>query len=231
MNTDAAKTSRTRLVRLLIALAVIVAGSLFVSGRVGDIDLDAARSQLRSTGAVGMVLFLAAFALLQPLHVSGHLFSFTAVLVWGQPSGFLLTYLGSCLASVSAFAFARHLAHGYVQEKLPARFRDLDARIERSGFRTVVLLRALLWGTPAVGFALGASRIPGRTHHLASAVGVLPQVLMSTLLASGLAEAIDRGEVHLLDVALGFIALGLVVVVAYLLGRRIRGPRAIEPPR
>jgi len=167
-----------------------------------------------------MAAYLLAFALRQPLRVSGHLFSLTAVLVWGQPEGFALTWLGSTLSTISAFVFARYMAHDYVQAKLPDRLRHLDERMDRSGFRTVLVLRAIFWGTPAVGFAFGASRVRGRVHHAASALGILPPVAVSTVVASGLSGAIERGELHPLAMVLAFVGLGALVLVAYLLGRR-----------
>lgn len=217
--------------KLVVGVLLGVAGAYFVAGPLNDLKLSEAGDALREMGPLGIALFLGTFALVQPLGVSSHLFTFTATLVWGQPLAFLFTWIGATLATMSAFGFARYVARDWVQANLPPRFRNLDERLQRSAFRSILLLRTVFWCAPPVGFAVGVSRVNGMTHHLASALGCLPQVFLSSLLAHGLKGALERGDYSIGAILGVLVALVAVVVGAFFLGRRFlrRRPGARVP--
>jgi uncharacterized membrane protein YdjX (TVP38/TMEM64 family) len=208
-------------VRLVGGVALAVAGAYFLAGPLREMKLSDAGEALRTMGPQGILLFLLVFSLVQPLFVSSHLFTFTATLVWGQPLAFVLTWVGAILASMTAFGFARYVGRDFVQARLPARFRDLDARLERSAFRTILVLRALFWCAPPLGFAAGVSRVNGMTHHLASALGCIPQVFLSSAIAYWLKEALEQGDYSVGSVLTTITVLGAVILGAFLLGRRL----------
>jgi uncharacterized membrane protein YdjX (TVP38/TMEM64 family) len=212
---------RPSAVRLVVGLALGIAGAYFLAGPLREMKLDEAGDALRAMGPMGVLLFLLIFSLVQPLFVSSHLFTFTATLVWGQPLAFVLTWVGATLATMTAFGFARYVGRDFVQARLPERFRDLDARLERSAFRTIVVLRALFWCAPPLGFAAGVSRVNGMTHHLASALGCIPQVFLSSLVAYWLKETLERGDYSVGSILTTITALGAVVLGAFVLGRRL----------
>jgi uncharacterized membrane protein YdjX (TVP38/TMEM64 family) len=216
--------------RLVVGVALGLAGAYFLAGPLREMKLGDAGDALREMGPQGILLFLLVFSVVQPLFVSSHLFTFTATLVWGQPLAFVLTWVGSTLAAMTAFGFARYVARDYVQAKLPARFRNLDERLDRSAFRTIFWLRALFWCAPPLGFAAGVSRVNGMTHHLASALGCVPQVFVSSLVAYWLKEALVRGDYSVGSILTAITVLGVLIFGAFLLGRRLlRRPPAPAP--
>jgi uncharacterized membrane protein YdjX (TVP38/TMEM64 family) len=208
-------------VKLVLGVALAIAGAYFLAGPLREMKLGEAGDALREMGQPGILLFLLIFSVVQPLGVSSHLFTFTATLVWGQPLAFVLTWVGATLATMTAFGFARYVARDWVQANLPPRFRDLDARLQKSAFRTILLLRTLFWCAPPVGFAAGVSGVNGMTHHLASALGCVPQVFLSSLLAFWLKEALERGDYSVGAILTTVTVLGAVIFAAFLLGRRL----------
>lgn len=213
--------SRPAALKLVLGVLLGVAAAYFLAGPLQRLTLGEAGDALRGLGPQGILLFLLIFAVVQPFGVSSHLFTFTATLVWGQPLAFVLTWVGATLATMTAFGFARYVARDWVQANLPPRFRDLDAKLERSAFRTIFWLRAILWCAPPLGFAVGVSRVNGLTHHLASLLGCLPQVFLSSLLAHFLEGALERDEYSVGSLLTTITVLALVVFGAFVLGRRL----------
>ncbi|MCZ7685655.1 MAG: hypothetical protein M5U28_45505 [Sandaracinaceae bacterium] len=66
---------------VLLLLAVAAGVTLYLSGAFDDPERTVA--VVRSAGAWGALAFVLAFALFQPLGVSGHVFGLAAAAIWG----------------------------------------------------------------------------------------------------------------------------------------------------
>lgn len=181
-------------IRGYLGLIVLASAIYFVAGPMQNADMEAVRAKIEAMGTIGALVYLAAFILLQPFGVSSHFFCFSAAMIWGFPEAFFLTWIGGTLATIGTFTFARYMARDLVEARIPNRFRSLHKSLAGSSFRAILTLRALFWCAPPIGLALGVSRFPAWKHHLASFLGSLPSVALSSLLAAGLREAIDTGD-------------------------------------
>ena len=181
-------------VRAIVGLLILALGIYFIAGPMQSADMDSVRADVAAMGLGGVLVYFIAFALLQPFGISSHFFCFSAAMIWGFPSALFLTWLGSIFATAWAFTFARYVARDFIQARIPPRFAHINERLANSDFRTLIILRAIFWCAPPIGFGLGISRFPAWKHHLASAIGVIPQTALSSLLAAGLREAIDTGD-------------------------------------
>lgn len=140
-------------------------------------------------GAWGYVAFVVAYALLQPFGVPGTIFIVAAPLLWPWPTAFALSMTGTMLASIVGFSFARFVAKDWVSARIPSRFRTYEASLERSAFRSVVVLRLVFWMPQALHFFLGVSRVPFWTHVWGSLVGYVPPLLLVSVLGSRMFDA------------------------------------------
>jgi uncharacterized membrane protein YdjX (TVP38/TMEM64 family) len=178
---------RRRILRSAALVAVAVAlVAFFASGAHRAIDLEGLRSAIRAAGPLGALVFLCAFALLQPLHVSSYVFIFAAAFVWPPPLAFALSWAGAFAACHVSFGVARGLGQGFVQPRLPERFRRFDRSLSAGGLRFVVLTKLVFFSTPAVQFAFGVSRIPLRTFALGTAIANTPTVALAVVFAAQL---------------------------------------------
>jgi uncharacterized membrane protein YdjX (TVP38/TMEM64 family) len=170
---------------LLVALVAAILW-LYSSGAYGAVHAEALQTWIRSAGAWGGVVFVAVYALLQPLGVRSVFFLLSAPLIWSPADAVLLSWVGAVVASVIAFGFARFVARDWAQGRAPARVRKLDDRLAQDGFRTVTLLRLVFYTTPALQFALGVSRVRFRAFLFGTIVGVLPFTLLMTFFGAEL---------------------------------------------
>lgn len=171
----------------LIALLSTVA-FLHAQGFYQTVDAQRVQTWIQGAGAWGGVIFLAAYACLQPLGVRSIFFLLGAPLVWSPIQAAFLSWLGAIIASALAFGFSRLVAREWAQERVPARLRNLDERLAQRGFSTVLMLRLVFYTTPAVQLALGVSSVRLRPFVLGTAVGVLPFTLLMTFVGVEVSE-------------------------------------------
>jgi len=183
---------------LKIALAAVVASIIawvYASGTYQEFDPATMRAWFREAGAWGGVLFIVAYACLQPFGVNGLVFLLSAPLIWSPTEAFLWSWAGTVGTGLFAFSSARFVARDWVQKRLPARIRRFDDRLQTRGFRTVFLLRLIFYTTPTLQWALGVSRVRFGPFFAGTVLGVAPFTLMMTLLGVRIADWIDEHPV------------------------------------
>ena len=140
----------------------------------------AIKELLLAQGAWGYAVFIGAYALLQPFGVPGTVFILAAPLVWDWPTAFLLSMVGTLLASVIGFSFARFVARAWFEQRIPERFRGYSAALATRGFVTVATLRFIFWMPQPLHAFLGVSRVSFWAHFWGSLVGYfLPLLFVS----------------------------------------------------
>ena len=181
--------ARGRVLRFLAGVAFLAAVCVVLFGGVSD-DLDAARIRewLRASGVWGPIVFLVAFAVLQPVGVAAHVFILAASLVWHPVLAFFLSWAGTIAGGCIAFAFARFVGHAWVQKRLPERLKRYDHALATAGFRTVLVLRLLFFTFGPMQLMLGVSKVRFFPFLAATALGVLPLVALETLLGASVVE-------------------------------------------
>ena len=105
-----------RFVRWGFVLGAVALGvALFQSG--GEEGWTPARvAQIVSeAGSWGVVGFVVAFAVLQPLGISGHVFCLAAVALWPPWEATLWAWTGAVGSSLVSMAIARWVAHDFIR--------------------------------------------------------------------------------------------------------------------
>ena len=152
----------TRRTAKIAAVAVVVT-TLVVAQRFGVFQQFADPARIRDTlvqlGPWGYLVFILAYATLQPFGIPGTVFVVAASLIWPWPIAFALSMVGTMAASCVGFSFARFVARDWVAGIIPARFRKYDDALERRAFSTVFLLRLIFW-MPQLLHASKKRRIP-----------------------------------------------------------------------
>src|SRR5262245_38558378 len=174
----------------LVLVMLLSAWHFGVFARLGEPR--ALAETLVEMGAWGYLAFILAYTVLQPFGVPGTVFIVAAPLIWPWQTAFALSMVGTMSASVVGFSFARFVAKDWVAARIPARFRKYDAALERSAFRTVVVLRLILWMPQVLHSFFGVSRVGFWTHFWGSLVGYVPPLLLVSYLGSEMFDASGR---------------------------------------
>lgn len=197
-------------------LLAIPAFALFVfafwwSGAL-DILTDAERMHalLADSGALGPLLYVAAFALIEPLGVPGIVFIGPATTVWPYWTVVGLSLAGAVGAGIVSYIAARWFLRDWVQEHLPPRVRRFTRNAEDRPLRTVVLVRLVFFLAAPAHWALGISNIRFVPFVLGSVIGFAPPMMV---LVFGTEAVVD----HLRENGFDWWAGGIAAVIAVVL--------------
>jgi uncharacterized membrane protein YdjX (TVP38/TMEM64 family) len=201
---------------LLLALAVV---ALIASGRMSEFaNPEYIAALLESAGPFGPILFVVLIVALFPVFLIGPPI-WGSLALWPAPLAIFYSSVGCIVASVVVYVLARFLGQERAQHRIPEKIRKYEERLVTNPFRTILLLRVLLWANPAVDLLVGVSRVRPRDYLLATVVGLVPTTAFHVLaVGAGFGLALKLpGEV--------WIAVGLAIG-AFVLVRTVRNRRA-----
>lgn len=224
--------------QLRLLLVVLVAALLVGAWQSGLLhwltEPQRLAEQIAGLGSTGMVAFILIYGLLQPFGVPGTVFVVAAPLIWPWPMAFGLNMVGTMIASLIGFGFARVVAREWVAARIPARFRQYDALLEERAFATVALLRLILWMPQALHFFLGVSRVPAWTHFWGSLVGYFFPLLLVSYLGDRLFDGAGKMQTDAWPalILMGVVSVGGALWLKRLLHRQGGGEpaSAVTPP-
>ena len=204
----------------VIVIAVIVAMRFLPVGEW----LRGFQSWVSSLGAVGALVYAAAYVVAALLFVPGSVLTLGAGVTFGLVGGTIIVSVASTTAAALAFLIARHLARARVEElaRKNETFGAIEEAIRRRGWKVVLLLRL----SPVVPFSLsnylyGLTPVAFVPYVLASWVGMLPATVLYVYLGV-VGAAAARGGRPPAEWALLGAGLAATVVVAVWVGRAAR---------
>ena len=169
---------------VLAVLAFGAIGAMVFMGVHPAFSPENLRAAVAAAGVWGPIVFLLAFALLQPFGLSAHAFIIAASFIWPWPVALALSWTGAMLATTVSYWFARYVGRDWVQSRLPERVRKYDEQIATKGFRSVLMLRLVFFTFGPMQMMLGVSRARFVDVMTGTAVGVLPVMVAEILLGS-----------------------------------------------
>ncbi len=170
--------NRLRAVLLVaVALGVLAVWASGLFELLGDPEV--LRSKLLAMGPWGYVVYLVAFAVLQPAGVPGVALIFASTYVWPKPVAYGLSLVGAMLGATLGFYFARFVGQDWVSARLPARLRKYDERIASRGLSTAFTLRIVFWMNPLVHALFGISRVSFSRYALGTLLGYVPSLAIA----------------------------------------------------
>ena len=158
-------------------LLAVRAIALFAAGYFLPVKnwVEAFNGWVEQRGALGYVIFVAAYAVATVFFVPGSLITLGAALAFGFWPGLPLVSIGSTLGAAMAFLIARYFVRSRVQDaaKNNEKFAAMDEAIGKEGWKMVALLRL----SPLLPFNLsnylyGATKIAFWPYLAASWVGM-----------------------------------------------------------
>jgi phospholipase D1/2 len=208
---------------LVVGLAAVVGGLSWLDVWQ-HLSLESMRTLIDAWGPLGPVVFIAIFV--AGFFIPGPEILLVAVggVLFGAGPGFVYAWAASVIGTATTFLLVRLVAQSWAQRALRERFprlRALDNRLERHGVVTVVVLRLLLFLAPPLNWALGASRVRTRDYVLGTAIGVLPGIGLTVLLADRITAAGATSELLDWDVVAPAVVLAALTIAGLRVGRRL----------
>jgi uncharacterized membrane protein YdjX (TVP38/TMEM64 family) len=191
--------TRTVLIRIGALALLLVVGTL-AAYRLGWFDYSHTLShiaKLRRSENLGLFLvgFVLAYGLLTSLGLPGLPFNVAAGALFGSVIGGVLAWMGSLLGGVAGYWLARTVGHREVTRWVK-RYKRVDAAVDQgrnfSGMLRLRLVPVLPIGI--VNFVGGLARSPFLSYLAATALGVIPSVIIYSYFADSLVEGVGAGR-------------------------------------
>ena len=176
---------------------------------------------VQQLGPLGIIVFIAAYALATVLFLPGWIFTVGAGLVYGIVGGTLVALSGAIIGATLAFLIARYLLRKNIEEfanKNP-RFKAIDDAVGKNGWKIIGLLRL----SPLIPFNLsnyfyGITSVSFAAYVAVSAVGMIPGTLLYAYLGAigkaGISgEKMQHGAAQYIFLGIGLIATIAVTVL------------------
>ncbi len=188
------------------------------------VTLDSVRVLVDAWGPLGPLVFMAIMIAGFFLPGPELLLVGTGGLLFGPVRGFVYAWVAAMIGTATAFLLVRYTAQAWAQRALRQRFprlRALDQRLHHNGLALVLVLRVLLFLSPPLNWALGASRVRLGDYLLGTALGVLPMMALAVVFAHRVANAESAAAMVDRDIVLPGAALAGLMVLGLTAGRRL----------
>lgn len=180
---DAKRRQRIRLGALFVVLVALF-GVGWALGLDEYLDRERIRTLVESWGVFGPLAFVVLFAVGELAHVPGWVFVGAGIVVWGPFVGGLLGFVGANVSVSFAFLLVRTIG-GKAFDSIERPFvRRLLARLDEYPVLVVAALRSVLFALPALNYGLALTRIRFRDYALGSALGLIPPMIVLTVIFS-----------------------------------------------
>jgi uncharacterized membrane protein YdjX (TVP38/TMEM64 family) len=198
---DRRRFPRTREVLMRVApLALIVIAVALIGYKLGWYEYRHAIEHIqrlrRTHSVVGFtVLFVIAFGVGTSLGVPGMPLIVTAGVLFGTLLGSILSWIGAMLGATIGYWIARTIGHDVITRWLK-RFKRVDSAVGQArNFSGMIRLRLIpVLPLATVNFAGGLARANFLAYLAATAIGVVPVILIYTYFADRLIESVGSGR-------------------------------------
>jgi uncharacterized membrane protein YdjX (TVP38/TMEM64 family) len=175
---------------LILALAAIVAGVLFLPVRQWFTEFD---SYVKSLGAVGPFVVVLVYVICTVLFIPGSAITIGSGTLFGLQTGFIVVVLGANLGALCSFLLART----FLREKVARwadgnpKFRSLDRAIGQQGFKMVLLTRlSPVFPFVLLNYFLGLTAVRTGAYVIANLIGMLPATFLFVYIGAAARDAI-----------------------------------------
>lgn len=199
----------------LVLIAVLVMLAWLLRDVIDERWID---TWVRGRGLRGELLFIAAGALLASVGLSRQVLAFLGGYSFGFLPGVAMSMIAVVAGCVITFNVSRHFLQTRVRRRFSERVDRIDGFLGENTFTATLMFRLLPAGSNfLLNVAAGASGVRSVPFFLGSALGYMPQMLVFSLVGSG----IRVSETWQVVIAMALFVLAAVMgVVLY---RKYRG--------
>ena len=207
-----------KLLILVVLVAVIVIAIRQLDIDFSQVTEEAFEEKVDSFGLWGPIIYIIVYVLRPLVLFPAGVLSASAGLIWGPVKGFLILQVAANTSAIVEFLIARHFARSGIERFLKGKMLNLDEKIEKHGFLTVLLVR-LIPNVPLhiQNLSLGLTKVKFRNYFLATIIGIMPGSFAFVFFGASLIKVLfDPGNLWWIVVAVA------VFGIVYLLQRYLR---------
>ena len=179
----------------------------------------AMRDYIQSFGRLAALVYVVAYilntmSLIPPIGI----LSLTAGLAFGAVRGAIYLMTAAMIGTSATFMISRFFGRSLVERLFKGKFKDLDERLGRNGFMTILFFRVVpLVPYEVLNYACGLSKIKFKDYFFATLLGIIPGVVISAFFGGSLGEIKGIRDIFAPKflIAVGLMALIIAAPMIY----------------
>lgn len=204
-----------------LLLVILFFGLIYLVLRFFHIDFSQITTQdfkekIDSYGIWGPVFYII-FYILRPLVLfPAAVLSASAGAIWGL-KGFIYLQIAANISANVEFLIARYFARGAVERFIKGKMSNIDQRIEKHGFLTVLLIRLIpnvAWDIQNLG--LGLTKVKFRDYFIATLIGIIPGSFALVYFGSSLIKVLTDPKNFWMIILAILVLAGIYFIQNYL---------------
>jgi len=216
------KNYKSLLIKLVIGIVVVIGIWWMVKCQCVDLkDLTPAsiRDYIQGFGKLAALVYIIAY-ILNTISVIPPIapLSLTAGLAFGSVWGAAYLMLGALIGTSITFMISRFFGRSLIERLLKGKFRNLDEKLQKNGFMTVLFFRVIpLVPYEVLNYASGLSKMKFKDYFFATLLGLIPGVVIAAFFGGSLGEIKSFKDIFAPKflIAVGLMVFILVVPTIY----------------
>lgn len=205
-----------------VLIIAVIASSIFIALRKLNVNFSGIteeefKNKVNSFGIWGPVLYIIVYVLRPLILFPAGVLSASAGLIWGPAKGFFILQIGANISSTVEFLMARSFGREAIKKHLKGKMANLDEKIEKHGFLTVILIR-LIPNAPwdIQNLSLGLTKVRFRDYFFATLIGIMPGSFAFVYFGSSLIKVLFNPKNFWMIIVAIFIFVGVYFLQGYL---------------
>lgn len=146
---------------------------------VGNLNPDSIKEYIKSFGIFAPIIYIVMFTVVPLTLFPDAMIAITGGMIFGMYYGTIFTIIGAVTGATLSFFIARYLGREIVEKLIKGKASYFENGIEKNGFLLILILRLIpLVPFDIISYGSGLSKIKYKDFILATAIGVIPGVLV-----------------------------------------------------
>lgn len=197
-----------KLLVLLVLIVLIVVLLRMLKVDFSGITEEKFKQKVGSLGMWAPVIYIGVYLLRPLIFFPAGVLSASAGVIWGPVMGFLYLQIAANISSTIEFFVSRKFAREAAEKFLRGRIVNLDSKVEKHGFLTVLLVRLIpnvAWDIQ--NLSLGLTKVKFRDYFFATLIGIMPGSFAFVFFGSSLIKVLfNRHNIWLVVLAVAIFA-------------------------
>ncbi len=209
-----------------VLLIAVFVGVVFLILRKFNINFsgiteEGFKEKVNSFGIWGPVLYILIYVLRPLILFPAGVLSASAGIIWGPAKGFFILQIGANISSTVEFLLARSFGREAIKKHLKGKMANLDEKIEKHGFLTVLLIR-LIPNVPwdIQNLSLGLTKVRFRDYFFATLIGIMPGSFAFVYFGSSLLKVLFNPKNFWMVIVAILLFAGIYFLQRYLRGKQ-----------
>lgn len=212
---------KIKVIFLVFIILSLVLGGIYLKRLTGcdfyHLDAKKIESMLRNNNKFSVLIYML-LNFIRPIFmvIPVWIFSVASGAIYGIWFGSLYALIGVFISATVAFYLAKWFGRGFFMSKFGEKFRGIDNKLNRNGFKVLFVMRAtVVFPFDPLSFVAGLSKMNYKTYITATVLGSIPETIVFNVLGAGFKSILSIKSLIILSL------VGIIIFLFFYLRKKV----------